>query len=871
MTWSERHAESERFAAEAECAVRKGDGELARKLYAKAAQAEVDAMAEIDQSKIRTLGVTIVSAAALWYKAGEFGKAEVVACEGLRSRRLPPFAFDQLMKILEEVHDLEVFKAKRINTSSSGETLVSVHSVPMFETRGRKRRMQEKRLKTYMTQVFFKCPGSVEPVPLERPEVMSSAHPSGKTQVFLFDDLLGGGIVVPEDIVRARLPEEIVESPEDLPEYRKTPGLLMLVTGAPGSGKTTFALELCYRLAMGDNSELDPRMKNGVSSIYISAEASADSVIQNATSYGWDNELFHQLPLKTGAIRSNEHRVFLLGRNAAQQIGDDAEGEGKQVLRREETPRRLLELVAKNWPRYYDVAVNLGANSGGGHSLPYIRPQVMVIDSFNTLGAKAPQGLAMILRECATRFLLTIAIVDTGPGISPEHRWVPCEYMADMEIDFSYDRPENYMIRRVWIVKARFQDHADGWHRMKINPKPPQKTSDSICNPLNPIIAVPNPLNPVIREGGIFVFPSVHRHLSLARGELDRAKAEGKAIPRRYREPAIETPFRALTDAIQGAGLPSGFCTSIVGDRGGMKSHLAYYTLLRFLTENREQRAVVISLRDTEDAAIDTLADILLQQVDDDGNHLVPTLNIRDMTNARDVARTYVRTELIKKDRLEILYFWPGYISPEEFFHLVCTSVDRPGTGVDGSPTPSAALLVINGLEQLSARFPLCAKESMFTSGLLSVLTVKGITVIVTSGGLVGFPADGGGVPAGLLPMSDLIIQTSFRLLPAERVWSSGVWFPTSMNYAAPTAEMVAQRERTAKGKEPHVIYEIIREPGARECRRRVLFYMGRPGDPQDPQDRDNTGQWRTPQTGFVHGSVYVRPLPDEFPHGERP
>ena len=152
----------------------------------------------------------------------------------------------------------------------------------------------------------------------------------------------------------------------------------------------------------------------------------------------------------------------------------------------------------------------------------------------------------------------------------------------------------------------------------------------------------------------------------------------------------------------------------------------------------------------------------------------------------------------------------------------------------------------------------------MFISGLLSVLTVKGITVLVTSGGLTGFPPEQGGVPAGLLPMSDLIVQSSFRLLPAERVWSSGVWFP-SPEYQTPSAHAIAIRERSAKGEEPHVVYEIVREPVARECRRRVLFYMGRDGDPKGGTPGSGTLK------GFVHGSVCVRPLPDEFPHGIRP
>ncbi len=686
----------------------------------------------------------------------------------------------------------------------------------------------EKRLKTHMTQVFFKCPGSKEPVELAIPRTSSSDE---MTAIFLFDDLLGGGIVIPDDIIEARLGSKNDQYTSD--GGWSTPGLLMLVTGAPGSGKSTFALELCYRLALKNNSQLDESMENGISSIYVSAEASTRSVKQNAFSYGWyehededDNEcVFYKLPPEPKYIRANKKKVFIFGRDTSV-----VEKEG-------ETATAVLKSIDGDWWLPEDFPES-------------IRPNILVIDSLNSLGKKAPEELISILRKCANNYLLTVAIMDTGPGISADHSWAPFEYIADIEIDFSYDRPENYMIRRVWIVKARFQDHADGWHRMKINPKP---SSD----------AVPNPLNPVIKQGGIFVFPSVHRHLSLARGELDKAKAGKKASPRH--PTPIETPFKALTKAIQGEGFPAGVCTAIVGDRGGMKSHLAYYTLLKFLLnpKNIEERAVIISLRDTEDAAIDTLADILWQQVDDEGNRLLVDID------SKKKAEAHIKDELIERDRLEVLYFWPGYISPEEFFHLVCTSVDRPGKGKGKSgkeiESKHASLLIINGLEQLSARFPLCAKESMFISGLLSVLTVKGITVLVTSGGSTGLPSEQGGVPAGLLPMSDLIIQTSFRLLPADRVWSSGVWFPASVKYNNPIADMVAKRERTAKGEEPHVIYEIVREPGARECRHRVLFYMGREGD---PVGEIHSGGIRT---GFVHGSVYVRPLPDEFPHGERP
>ncbi|MCJ7633518.1 hypothetical protein MUP77_14165, partial [Candidatus Bathyarchaeota archaeon] len=575
-------------------------------------------------------------------------------------------------------------------------------------------RPNEKRLRTYMSQVFFKAATAEDPIPLKT----QRGTDSEETDIYLLDDLLCGGIVIPDDVVEATLGID-----DQDPTYAN-PGLLMLVTGAPGSGKSTFALELCYRLSLScnDNSALHKCFNKGISSLYISAEASSRSLIQNAVSYGWKEDAFHILPPNPIEIKQPNNQVFVFGR-------DMTEG-------RDESADNVFAFIKEKWTTYFpDIHIDKPMPKEG---LSYCRPQALVIDSLNTLGQAAPTKMREMLYLCSTRFMLTIAVLDTGPGICPDHLWAPSEYLADIEIDFSYDRPENYLIRKMWVVKARFQDHADGFHRMKINPKPSAK-------------AIPNPLNPLIKEGGIFVFPSIHRHLSVARGAIDKFQ---KRKFERYTE-AIETPFTAMNNAIRGGGFPSGACSLIVGDRGGMKSHLAYYTLLRFLMKNPNERATIISLRDTQDAAESTLAEILLQQVDDNEMKLNPAIK------NRDDAEEFIREKLVADDRLEILYFWPGYISSEEFFHLVCTSVDRPGISKKKKQRPPASLVVLNGIEQLSARFPLCDKESMFVSGLLSMLTVKGITVLGTSGGLANIPSHQGGVPQGLLPMSDLIIETS--------------------------------------------------------------------------------------------------------------
>ena len=108
MSWIEHHERSERLASQAEIAAREGRRDEAQALYARAADAEENAIADLDPLKARTLGVSAVSAVSLHYKANRLARAESVAAQWLGSEALPAFAKDQLRLLLPAIWSEQV-------------------------------------------------------------------------------------------------------------------------------------------------------------------------------------------------------------------------------------------------------------------------------------------------------------------------------------------------------------------------------------------------------------------------------------------------------------------------------------------------------------------------------------------------------------------------------------------------------------------------------------------------------------------------------------------------------------------------------------------------------------------------------------------
>lgn len=125
MSWDLHHSRSERLAAEGGLAARSGDRRLAEELYRKAAEAETEALDHVPGSKSRTLGITTVSAVALWYKGNELSQAERLAYRQLASGELPEFAQVQIRELLTLIWTTRSAEATGVRFVP-GDVLVSV-------------------------------------------------------------------------------------------------------------------------------------------------------------------------------------------------------------------------------------------------------------------------------------------------------------------------------------------------------------------------------------------------------------------------------------------------------------------------------------------------------------------------------------------------------------------------------------------------------------------------------------------------------------------------------------------------------------------------------------------------------------------------
>ena len=125
MDWLSHHKKSEALAAQAHEHKRSGDSMAAEAAFRQAAEAEQAALALLDGSKPRTLGITAVSAVSLWYKGKDFSQASRLAHQYLALPEISDSTREQLDELLLALYN-ERDKQRMSGQFMPGSVTVSV-------------------------------------------------------------------------------------------------------------------------------------------------------------------------------------------------------------------------------------------------------------------------------------------------------------------------------------------------------------------------------------------------------------------------------------------------------------------------------------------------------------------------------------------------------------------------------------------------------------------------------------------------------------------------------------------------------------------------------------------------------------------------
>lgn len=541
------------------------------------------------------------------------------------------------------------------------------------------------RLRTGISKVFW-CDPANGKYNFESATMPALMNDKGQSDLCWFDELFRGGIFIPR-------------------QERRRRAVTLLLTGPPGTGKSTLATEMCVRLAQNQVNPL------GGKTLYIASEAHPPWIVENVQSFGW--------------VKNREEAEQLFDIHGTT---DGIDGQNRPIA-----IRTLSQIAAyKGKANIVDVFYEwfglerLEATKQAAPPAPNLNSLgVVVIDSLNSVADKAIEFEKLHNSFLESGPSLIIFILDSSPHLPVSETW---EFASDIVVRLDKEYRSGYEVRTIEVVKARYQVHVWGKHQMKVYesqsfPEYPKKL------PLRDVQAQRLRAHPYRSQGGIFVFPSIHYLLS--KYKKNAPETQPKVVKSRNETelPSADRSTKNLS-ALLTNGLPEGHATAMIGDRGAHKSHFGYLHALR-ATLSQDGRALIISLRDDESMTRQTLETIRKQHFSDE----IPEVE-----------------ELIKKGVLQIDYYMPGYITPEEFCHRLLLSIYRMRK--DDSQRPIT--LVFNSLDQITSRFPLCAEEKVFIPGIIQTLTAMQVTSI-----FVG--ADSGGEDESLrnlLSMAELILTT---------------------------------------------------------------------------------------------------------------
>lgn len=441
-------------------------------------------------------------------------------------------------------------------------------------------------------------------------------------------------------------------------------GLVILIRGLPGTGKTTLALQLAHYL---------PKLfcpsspKNR--SVYLSLD-------QNP-----------------GALESKLRSMLQsqIKQNKKMGIKDKSVRAGKPFVNFKPEKEKALSgeipLLSENFEKGFSVLSNLlsDTNSLFGNK-PKGKGSVLIIDGLSSIPKSQRLILGVDRIFDRMRQLAKVSIIVYEPDNNAEENHL--DYMTDMVIQLRETQLKDsseYLINEMHILKARYQNPARGWHQYKI------------------------------RDWGLEFFPSLHFQVH-QQNYMPNTYANSLAslkdiqVPEQNQKTAnekdpesknIDNKQISIIEGIVGE-ISNGSNIALLGGRGCFKTKLCLDFLFAGARLENQEHGLLISL-------IDNFENL---------SEKMPCLGRCE--NPSGCTKT--SKESCKKC-IHLFHQRPGCITPAEFLYYIIERLDYLDN--DKKDKDRIKRLAFWDFTQIDYRFPIFLDNKMFIPALMDTFKFK--------------------------------------------------------------------------------------------------------------------------------------------------
>jgi KaiC/GvpD/RAD55 family RecA-like ATPase len=511
-------------------------------------------------------------------------------------------------------------------------------------------------------------------------------------------------------------------------------GVNLVITGPPGVGKSTLAMEMIAQLAISKIPEAIPICA------YYSLEQSVESIKMLATQMKIPEEnIFDSFP-STAIIKKtlNEPSYIALYRNILDKIPkvQNTLRSSKRILFLPKlAPRSYGSALNEEklyWFRYKQIARIIEAHrsyiaSGNDHK--FILTSV-VLDNLNAFSkhAMVRQRVHQLFGLITWGGILGIHIIEDNPAEEIRTFRNDVEFLADIVIRLAWNDAQ-YQYKIIEIAKSRNQRNVLGMHPFKI-----RRTSENKMGTCQESAGRLTFIQNEEEQPTFEIFPSLHTQVSRVEKER-KGKRENELVKFAANKYLCELVQK---DASDKTGIQRDAFVVLQGLSGGHKLAIG----LNYIHgKNEKESALVINMG--QPIAYEAVAGKSdWYPSENNSNHQKNltwqnqklTIDLYPKPGIMATASETNRQLIIPPDNdgsVYVMNFHAGFLLPEEFLYIIQMFLDHSDNFAQNAGAGKITRVLFNSTAHLPERFPLLNKDPMVLTVLVRILKLREVSLMI--------------------------------------------------------------------------------------------------------------------------------------------